>query len=600
MRFQNRSRVTLTQKRRRQLIVLITVFAVFAVPSLLTHHQPPNPLAVLHTANGGVTVDVGNSAFRQATAQIPDLPTPMPTATPHAVAELPIPKATKPAVARDNDETVTLRHHPNFPAGAPVPRPYRLDTTKFSEKQRRVVEGIRHAFVNYKKYAWGHDELAPLRKTYTDWSQGQNSGIGLTAIESLDTMWLAGLYDEFNEVIEYLKSPQHTFARHIEVGIFETTIRVLGGLLSSYELSGELILLDKAYDIGRRLFHCIEGRTIPHASVYLDSGETSNPGWLGGSQSLAEVTTIQLEFKKLSVYTGDMKYDKATTEIMHRVLEHIPSSGLYSIYISMSNGSPASGQVTLGARGDSFYEYLAKQWALTNYTEKWLENAYRKVANGVVEHLKVQINDTHAFVAESSQSTNINLEFKMDHLVCFVVGMLQLGKNAGGDPRITARDDKAAGDIGRVCHNIYRMTPTGLGVEIVRFESERNDYRMYPSPGARHYIMRPEVIEAMFYMQRFHPEAHDEWGAKAWAMYEKMEQHLKVPSGWVGLADAMRLDSEKRDKMESFFVAETLKYAFLTAATRETAAEQLPLSDWVFNTEAHPFKVMSAALSTRG
>ncbi|CUG90926.1 glycoside hydrolase, putative [Bodo saltans] len=399
MRFQNRSRVTLTQKRRRQLIILITVFAVFAVPSLLTHHQPPNPLAVLHTADGGATVDLRKSPFRQPVqTQAVQTPQPVP---PHVVVNSELPPVvaeTKKKVATPPTDSYTPQYHPNFPRGAPVPRPYRLDTTKFSDKQRRVVEGIRHAYVNYKKYAWGHDELAPLRKTYTDWSQGHNSGIGLTAIESLDTMWLAGLYDEFHEVIEYLKSPMHTFSRHIEVGIFETTIRVLGGLLSAYELSGELILLDKAFDIGSRLFHCIEGRTIPHASVYLDSGETSNPGWLGGSQSLAEVTTIQLEFKKLSVYTGDMKYDKATMEIMHRVLEHIPSTGLYSIYISMSNGSPASGQVTLGARGDSFYEYLAKQWALTNYTERWLEDAYRKVANGVVDHLKVQMDDTHAFV----------------------------------------------------------------------------------------------------------------------------------------------------------------------------------------------------------
>lgn len=593
VRFQNRRMATtLSVKRRRQLIILITVVAVFTVPSLLSHDHrrtvkpdtsPPPPVIVISTLHPSPVV---TSAPR---------PLLLDEHTQQQPKEEVEPPTQRPEVDASNGRQV---RHPNFPQGAPVPTPYRLDTLKFSEKQRRVVAGIKHAFVSYKKYAWGHDELAPLRKTYTDWSQGHDSGIGLTAIESLDTMWLAGLYDEFYEVIAYLKSPMHTFARHIEVGIFETTIRVLGGLLSSYELSGELILLDKAHDIGNRLFRCIEGRVIPFASVYLDNGEVSNPGWLGSSQSLAEVTTIQLEFKKLSVYTGDMRYDRATVEIMHRVLEHIPPTGLYPIYISMHSGSPASGQVTLGARGDSFYEYLAKQWALTNYTETWLEEAYRKVANGVVSHLKVQIDDTHAFVAESSRADRITLEYKMDHLVCFVVGMLQLGKYAGKDAAVSARDDKAAGDIARVCHDIYRMTPTGLGVEIVRFESEEKHFRMYPSPGAHHYIMRPEVIESMFYMQRFHPEAHNEWGAKAWAMYEKMEEHLKIPSGWVGWGDAMRLDSEKRDKMESFFIAETLKYAFLTAADRETAAEQLPLSDWVFNTEAHPFRVMSGALNS--
>lgn len=565
-------------RRRRPIVILAALILIIAFPWLLTYEIRTHSGASLRT----------KSPESSATSVVPKItgaPLASVTTASTVAAKVSLPETEVPKGGGGV-------HHPRFPQGAAVPTPYRLDASLFSDRQKQVREGVRHAFKNYKAIAWGHDELAPLRKTYSDWGHGPGSGIGLTAIESLDTLWLTGLYDEFQDVITYLKTT-HTFDKPVEVGIFETTIRVLGGLLSAYELSGEHILLDKAFDIGTKLFRCIEGRAVPYASVDLASGAVSNPGWLGMSQSLAEVTTIQLEFKKLSQYTGIKKFDEATTAIMRLVLKHTPQSGLFPIYISMHNGAPASGVVTLGARGDSFYEYLAKQWALTNFTEGWLKDAYEKVSNGIVDNLVVQMDDQHAFVAESNRvEVPMILEYKMDHLVCFVVGMLELGKHGA----TATKHSKAAADIARTCYNIYESTPTHLGVEIVRFRDNKKD--MFASPGAHHYIMRPEVMEAMFYMQRFHPEDHATWGEKAWSMYMAMEKHLKVENGWVGLEDATILNSGKRDKMESFFVAETLKYAFLCAApTAEVASKQLPLSEWVFNTEAHPLRVLPGPLS---
>jgi mannosyl-oligosaccharide alpha-1,2-mannosidase len=458
----------------------------------------------------------------------------------------------------------------------------------FSERQWRVILGVRHAFDAYRKYAWGKDELIPESLTSANWGGG--SGIGLTLIESLDTLWVTGEYDRFHTALEFLSSPNHTFAVDIEAGLFETTIRVLGGLLSAYELSGELVLLDKAEDIGSRLFRCLDGRPIPLASVNLKTLQPSSPRWLGNRQSLAEITTIQLEFTKLSHFTGIAKYGEAAQAVMQKVLSFMPGSlpdGLFPIYVHQSDGSPAlDSLVTLGARGDSFYEYLVKQWVLTNRTEKWLEEAYTKTANGIVTRLLIQIDDHRALVAEAANVNGGQLEEKMDHLVCFVVGMLQLGKHGS----TAARDDKAAGDIARTCYEMYSRNPTGLGTEIVRFRGSRHE--MYPSPGAHHYIMRPEVMEAMFYQTRFHPEEYDVWSSMAWKMYEAMEKHLRKPDGWVGLRDATTVGGGENDKMESFFVAETLKYAFLCAADKHVAPTQLPLDEWVFNTEAHPLRIL--------
>ena len=472
-----------------------------------------------------------------------------------------------------------------------------VDTTKFSDRQRRVVAGIQHAFSSYEKYAWGHDEHMVLNKGFTNWGdEGTKKiphGLALTLIEALGTLWIAGLTDEFQRSVLYLASMDHSFDRNVDVSLFETTIRILGGLLSAYELSGELILLDKAYDIGGRLFHAVTARAIPHALVNLHTGRGYSPQWLGSLQSLAEVTSIQLEFCKLSQLTGDMDFCEGVTRIMRTILRHTPASGLFPIYVRVADGTPASEKpVTLGARGDSFYEYLAKQWVLTNKTEKWLQEAYEKTSNGIIEKLLKQMDENHAFIAEARDTGGNSLEYKMDHLVCFVVGMLQIAKHG----KNAARDDKAAGDIARTCHSIYTSNPTGLGVEIVRFSEHGGKYEMFPSQGAYHYIMRPEVIEAMFYQTRYHPEEYETWSNMAWVMYEAMEKHLWVEDGWTGLQDATRLGSSRTEKMESFFVAETLKYAFLAAADKEVAPTQLPLTEWVFNTEAHPLRIISGAL----
>lgn len=51
-----------------------------------------------------------------------------------------------------------------------------------------VIEAFRHAWKGYKDFAWGHDELKPLSKSYSEWF-----GLGLTLIDALDTMWILGL-----------------------------------------------------------------------------------------------------------------------------------------------------------------------------------------------------------------------------------------------------------------------------------------------------------------------------------------------------------------------------------------------------------------------
>ena len=115
-----------------------------------------------------------------------------------------------------------------------------LPLDKQSQRQKKVVEAFRHAWEGYKKYAWGHDELRPISRSHSEWF-----GIGLTIIDSLDTMLLMNLREEFQQAREWVANSL-TFEKNVDVNLFETTIRVLGGLLSAYHLSRDDLFLRKA------------------------------------------------------------------------------------------------------------------------------------------------------------------------------------------------------------------------------------------------------------------------------------------------------------------------------------------------------------------
>lgn len=112
-----------------------------------------------------------------------------------------------------------------------------------TDRQQAVVKAFKHAWKSYKKYAWGKDELKPISKDYNQWFN-----LGLTLIDSLDTMWLMGLKNEFNEARNWV-AVEMDIAPNVDVNLFETTIRVLGGLLSTYHLTGDEIFRKRAVSI---------------------------------------------------------------------------------------------------------------------------------------------------------------------------------------------------------------------------------------------------------------------------------------------------------------------------------------------------------------
>ncbi|CAG0900914.1 unnamed protein product, partial [Cyprideis torosa] len=228
-----------------------------------------------------------------------------------------------------------------------------------------AVEMMRHAWSSYEGFAWGHDFLSPQTKSFTDWF-----GLGLTIVDSLDTLWLMGLKDEFSKAREWVATELDLAKNARWVNTFETTIRVLGGLLSAYHLSGDRIFLDKAVDLGERLLPAFGSPSgIPYSDVRLKDGRARSPTWSSES-STSEAATLQLEFRDLSWESQEPKFkevvDRASLKL--HVLEK--QDGLVPIHINPETGNfKRMSPITLGARGDSYYEYLLKQWLQTDKTE---------------------------------------------------------------------------------------------------------------------------------------------------------------------------------------------------------------------------------------
>ncbi|KAJ8413840.1 hypothetical protein AAFF_G00064380 [Aldrovandia affinis] len=446
-----------------------------------------------------------------------------------------------------------------------------------------VIEAFRHAWRGYKEFAWGHDELKPVSKSYGEWFN-----LGLTLIDALDTMWIMGLKEEFEEAKTWVAT-ELSFSKNVDVNLFESTIRILGGLLSTYHLTGDALFLDKAKDIGSRLMPAFRTPSkIPYSDVNIGKGTAHAPRWTSDS-TVAEVTSIQLEFRELSRLTQDPRYRDAVDEVMKHVhkLEG-KHDGLVPMFINTNSGQFTHlGVYTLGARADSYYEYLLKQWVQGGKQESELLEDYLKSMEGVKKNLLRKSSPSGlTFVGELSHG---HFSPKMDHLVCFLPGTLALGAHNG----LPVEHMELAQQLMETCYQMYAQMETGLSPEIVHFNMEAPEGRDVEVKLAdRHNLLRPETVESLFYLYRFtQDKKYQDWG---WEIFQSFNKYTRVPSGGYTSISNVR-DPEypnPRDKMESFFLGETLKYFYLLFSDDP---ELISLDKYVFNTEAHVLPIWPPA-----
>jgi mannosidase alpha-like ER degradation enhancer 2 len=419
-----------------------------------------------------------------------------------------------------------------------------------TEMAKLVREEFLHAWNGYKQYAWGHDELRPLSKTYRDW---HSVPLYMTPVDALDTMILMGLDDEAAKTREFINN-NLSFNQDIYVKNFEITIRMLGGLLSSHQLTGDKHLLALGEDLGNRLLPVFNSPTgMPYVNVNLKTGavrdEQTNP---------AEVGTLLIEFGTLSKLTGKpVYYDKAKHALVE-LYNRRSSIGLVGAGINVKTGAWTEPTSNIGGGIDSYYEYLLKCWLL--FGDKDCERMWQSS----IEALNKYVADdgpAGLWYGEVDMNTGKREGTEFGSLDAFFPGELAL-----------------SGDIDRARRleeSCYKMwTAFGIEPEELDYSKMKITYNGY--------ALRPEIIESAYYLHHFTNDSmYLDMGR---TFFDSLLKYCRTDVAYAALSNVET--KEKRNEMESFFLAETLKYLYLLFAPAET----LDLTKFVFNTEAHPMK----------
>ncbi|KAK7750299.1 hypothetical protein SLS62_007816 [Diatrype stigma] len=479
------------------------------------------------------------------------------------------------------------------------------------DRQRQVGEAFLKSWNSYKKHAWMHDELAPV----TGESRDPLGGWAATLVDSLDTLWVMGLEEEFYEAVAAVVTIDWSITKETSCNFFETTTRHLGGLLSAYDLSHEPVLLKKAVELGDMLYAAFDtpNRMPP---FWLDFDKAKR-GLLqaGDHDPSASVASSSLEFTRLAQLTKDNKYYDAIDRVT-RLLEQTQNitklPGMWPTFFDMKidienpegpNSFTSDGSFTLGAQADSLYESLPKMHAMIGGLDPVYETLYRGAMDAVTENLlfrpmlpghdDILFTGTISVLGESRK-----LDPEGQHLSCFVGGMYGLGGRLFNIPEHVKFGERLA----RGCFWAYDSFATGLMPEIFvmapcpglepcpwhkeRWKPEEEGLREgFKNARDPRYMLRPEAIESIFLMYRI--TGKTEYQEMAWKMFQAVRKATETDLAFSAIKDVKaKGETSKSNSMQSFWLAGTLKYFFLTFSSPDL----INLDQYVLNTEAHPFK----------
>jgi mannosidase alpha-like ER degradation enhancer 2 len=420
--------------------------------------------------------------------------------------------------------------------------------------RREVAAKVRaeflHAWRGYEQYAWGHDDLRPLSKTYHDW-YGQT--LLMTPVDALDTMILMGLKDEAEKTRTFIVE-NLSFDKDIYVQNFEITIRHLGGLLSCYQLTGDKRLLALAEDLGTRLLPAFNSRTgIPYRFVNLKTGEVRDP-----LTNPAEAGTLLIEFGTLGKLTRKpVFYDKAKRALVEVYKRRSPV-GLVGSTINVETGEWTDTDSHISGGIDSYYEYLLKCWLLFDDQDcrrMWLDSV-AAVNKYLADEVRTELWYGHAEMAGGKRAAA-----SYGALDAFFPAVLALSGDLKRARRLQASSFKM--------WTTYGIEPEQLNYRTMRIESAG-------------YPLRPEIVESTYYLHQLTGDR--QYLRMGETLFDSFVRHCRTEVAYAALSDVV--SKERSDGMQSFLFAETFKYFYLLFAPART----LNLKKVIFNTEAHPIQ----------
>lgn len=489
------------------------------------------------------------------------------------------------------------------------------------KRQQEVKRVLKRCWSSYRERAWLSDELAPVSGSKKD----TFGGWAATLADTLDTLWIADLKEEFHDGVEALLEIDFTKITQGEINVFETTIRYLGGFIAAFDLSGDRRLLEKAIEVAEMLYIAFDTpNRMPITRWNVEDAAASKPQLAGEGVLVAEIGSLSLEFTRLAQITNNDKWYDCIDRIMQVFDRQQGSSnipGMWPLVVNARTQDFASGDhFTLAAMADSLYEYLPKMYALLGGSSMYAK-MYEEAMSTAIEVTMFRPmvpDDADILLSGSARSTHkgeSRLEPQGQHLVCFAGGMLALGG------RLLKNETHV--ELGRKltdgCIWTYEATPLGIMPEVFDMQpcqrgsecswdetkwqasvlekagqesgadasSVIRHERLpqgFTSISDRRYILRPEAIESVFLLYRITGDPLLQ--EKAWQMFTNISKYTETEFANAALKDVTNPTAPKDDSMESFWTAETLKYFYLIFSEPDL----ISLDQFVFNTEAHPFR----------
>ncbi|KAI7945419.1 hypothetical protein MJO29_011807 [Puccinia striiformis f. sp. tritici] len=473
---------------------------------------------------------------------------------------------------------------------------------KQTEQDKQRAEEVKTAFTgafdDYMKYGFPGDEVRPLSKT----ARNTRNGWSATLVDALDTLFVMNLQDRFTQgVAETLKIDFSRSQTDDGVSIFETTIRYIAGILSAYELSGatNAPLLDQARKLGDKLLVCWQDDQQNLPFPFLDF--TTNKPVVRDYISAASAGSLVMEFDRLSFHTRQPKYLQYATKAAQTVIKTTSAlPGLPGLVFGVKNQTILNDLATWGSGTDSYLEYLLKYGMLIGNSDPSYYATWKQAVQSSIKKL-IQVSPVRnlTYLGDFSASRNV-IDLEFSHLACYASGNWILGGKVFQDSQTF--------DYGlrllTTCMETYKRTATGLGPEIFRFlgpngensgdKPSPQDVEFFKANGFyitnAAYHLRPEVIESAFYAWRLTGDV--QYQEFVWQAFKSLQKYCKAV---VSYSDIENVNSnsnpQPKDASESFLYAETFKYIYLTFSDPEL----LSLDQYVFNTEAHPFRYQQSS-----
>jgi endoplasmic reticulum Man9GlcNAc2 1,2-alpha-mannosidase len=471
------------------------------------------------------------------------------------------------------------------------------------------------------------DEYNPASKTG---SQSTPEGAGWMIVDALDNLILMNLTSRLAHARDWIATSLN-YTQDTEVNTFETTVRMLGGLLSAHYLTStfpdlapledidEDLFIEKATDLADRLIGAFDSASgVPYANLNLETRNASPAEGNDGATPLAEAAAVTLEWKYLAMLLGERLYWSIAEKAVQIVDDHGAKDGLVPPFIDPVSGEFVGSRISISDGGDAYYESLLKQYLQTSKQETIYRTLWDEALRGIRTHLITYSSAKHlTILAERPDGLDEPLNPKMDHRACFLPGTIALGATGGLTAKQARKNHhwgpkqenelRVARELTKTCFSMAMAMDPGLSPESVNFDiddpplqerdgpftSERIDWKSDEShwrdeihvDDARH-RQRPETVEALFYMYRVTGDhLYREW---AWTLFSNWVEHSLMESGgFVSLNSVDSMPPEKGEVMEGWWLSGSLKYLYLLFGE----SDLLPLDEVVFNTQGHPFPV---------